>query len=124
MKTVKGTSYNTKTNYFEYTINGKEFWVQGELYYNKKKDRFEHTHIGPRGGESLVVWPIEKTYDVVFNDSNDSNSKGIHGTYDECMSWIESNRYDQSTYFGDYKGGTVSIVCDQTEEEVYSESIN
>ena len=32
-----------------------------------------------------------KTYDVIFNDSYDSNSKGIHGTIDECMDWIELN---------------------------------
>ena len=54
MKTIKGTTRNG--NYFEYEINGKKCWVQGELYYNKEKDRFEHTHIGPRGGETLVVW--------------------------------------------------------------------
>ena len=64
-----------------------------------------------------------KTYDVIFNDSYDSNSKGIHGTIDECMDWIEFNRNDKSTYFGDYVGGTVSIVCDQTYETVYEESI-
>ena len=56
MKTVKGTDYNLRTEYFEYKINGKPKWVQGELYYNKKKERFEHVHIGPRGGETLVVW--------------------------------------------------------------------
>lgn len=54
MKTIKGTTRNG--NYFEYEINGKEYWVQGELYYNKEKGRYEHTHIGPRGGEILVVW--------------------------------------------------------------------
>lgn len=64
-----------------------------------------------------------KTYDVIFNDSNDSNSKNIHGTIEECMSWIEFNRNDKSTYFGDYSGGTVSVVCDQTGETVYEESI-
>lgn len=65
-----------------------------------------------------------KTYDVVFNDSCDSNSKGFSSTIEECMSWIESNRNDSSTYFGDYRGGTVSVVCNETGEEVYSESIN
>ncbi len=65
----------------------------------------------------------EKTYDVIFNDDMNSNSKGIHGTFDECMDWIECNRGNDSTYFGDYKGGTVSIVCDQTGEYVYNEEI-
>lgn len=65
-----------------------------------------------------------KTYDVIFNDSCDSNSKNIHDTIEECMSWIHANRHDDSTYFGDYKGGTVSIVCDQTGETVYEENID
>lgn len=63
------------------------------------------------------------TYNVEFNDYNDSNSVNIHGTIDECMSYIHCNKNDESTYFGDYKGGTVSIVCEQTGEEVYSEDI-
>lgn len=65
----------------------------------------------------------KRTYDVEFNNDTDSNSKGIHGTYEECMGWIEFNRGDESTYFGDYKGGIVSIVCEQTGEHVYIENI-
>lgn len=59
-----------------------------------------------------------KTYDIVFNDRFDSNSKGIHGTEQGCRDWIKNNR---TTYFGDYVGGTVSIVCSQTGEIVYEE---
>ena len=55
MKTKRGKSYN-KTDYFEYEVNGKEYWVQGELYYNKKKERYEHIHEGSRGGEVLIFW--------------------------------------------------------------------
>ncbi|WP_333615925.1 hypothetical protein [Bacteroides pyogenes] len=64
-----------------------------------------------------------KTYDVIFNDSSTSNSKNIHGTIEECMSWIKKNRNDKSTYFGDYTAGTVSIVCEQTGDTVYEEEI-
>ena len=66
---------------------------------------------------------INGTYDVVFNDDSDSNNVGIHGSYSECMSWIENNRNDRTTYFGDYKGGTVSILCEELEEYVCEESI-
>lgn len=66
---------------------------------------------------------INGTYDVIFNDDSDSNNVGIHGSYSECMSWIENNRNDETTYFGDYKGGTVSILCEELEEYVYEESI-
>lgn len=74
-------------------------------------------------GIAKVIDDIKYTYDVIFNDDNSSNNKGIHGSKDECMRWIESNRHDSSTYFGDYKGGTVSIVCDQTEETIYEEKL-
>lgn len=63
------------------------------------------------------------TYDVVFNDDMDSNSKHINSSYDECKSWIDCNRNNPSTYFGDYRGGTVSIVCNETGETVYEEDI-
>lgn len=63
------------------------------------------------------------TYDVVFNDSTDSNSKGMNSSYEYCKEWIDNNRNDPSTYFGDYRGGTVSIVCNETGETVYEEDI-
>lgn len=64
-----------------------------------------------------------KTYDVHFNDSSDSSNKGFSLSIEECKNWIEANKNDKSTYFGDYVGGTVSIVCNETGEEVYSEEI-
>lgn len=66
---------------------------------------------------------VNGTYDVVFNDDQDSNNVGINGSYSECMAWIENNRGDASSYFGDYKGGTVSVYCEELEEYVYTESI-
>ena len=59
MKTKRGTSYN-KARFFEYEMNGKEYTVQGDLYYNRKKQRYEHTHIGPRGGETLIFWTVNE----------------------------------------------------------------
>lgn len=64
-----------------------------------------------------------KTYDVEFNDDNDSMSQGFRATLDYCKSWIEYSRNDKSTYFGDFPGGIVSIRCNETGEEVYSEDI-
>ena len=40
-----------------YTVNGKTYEVFGEFYYNEAKRRYEHTHIGKRGGETLITWP-------------------------------------------------------------------
>ena len=37
MKTIKGTYRDN--NYFEYEVNGKKYWVQGELYYYRSNNK-------------------------------------------------------------------------------------
>ena len=59
-----------------------------------------------------------KTYDVVFNDQTSSDNKGFHLTYEECLNYIETWNGTDHSYFGDYKGGTVSIV-DSNGDTVY-----
>ena len=56
----------------------------------------------------------KETFDVVFNDNWDSNNVGVHGTIEDCESYINTRNGDKSSYFGDYEGGTVSIVSDLT----------
>lgn len=38
-------------NYFEWEWLGRTYWVQGELYYNREKKRYEH-----HWGKILVWW--------------------------------------------------------------------
>ena len=64
-----------------------------------------------------------KTYDVHFNAANDSNNKGFKESFEYCKDYIESYNGTDESYFADYKGGIVSIVCNETEEEVYSEEV-
>jgi hypothetical protein len=54
-----------------------------------------------------------KTYNVHFNDSNNSNDLGLSESFEKCKSIIS---FKQSEYFADYIGGTVSIVCNETSE--------
>ena len=63
------------------------------------------------------------TYDVVFQDDNSSNRKGWHETFEYCKNYIESNNGTNTSYFADYKGGTVSIYCNETDEEVYTYAV-
>jgi len=56
MRTIKGTTQDHKAQHYEYAINGKMYWVQGELAYNTEKKRYEHTHYGTRGGKYLIIW--------------------------------------------------------------------
>jgi hypothetical protein len=64
-----------------------------------------------------------KTYDVHFNDSNDSNSKGFEMDIEDAKAYITSNNGTNNSYFADYKGGTVSVVCNQDGKTVYEEEV-
>ena len=61
---------------------------------------------------------LNKTYNIVFNDSENSNDKGFAISLEDAKSYIERNNGTNESYFADYKGGTVSIVCNETEETI------
>ena len=63
------------------------------------------------------------TYDVQFDDDNNSNSEGWHESLQACKDYIESYNGTNESYFEDYKGGVASIVCNETGETVYEEII-
>lgn len=65
----------------------------------------------------------KKTYDVEFNDDASTNSKGWKESFDYCKDYIDANNGTNESYFADYKGGTVSIVCNETGEYVYEEDV-
>jgi hypothetical protein len=65
----------------------------------------------------------EKNFDIHFNDAYDSNNKGFTETYEEALKYIKAYNGTNHSYFEDYKGGNVSIVCNQTGETVYQEEI-
>ena len=64
-----------------------------------------------------------KTYDVYFNDAMSSNNKGWESTYEYCLDWMCNFNGTSESYFADYKGGVVSIVCNETGETVYEEIV-
>ena len=63
------------------------------------------------------------TYDVHFNDDENSNCKGFKCSFKEAKNYIEIHNGTNDSYFSDYKGGTVSIVCNETGKTVYEETI-
>lgn len=72
---------------------------------------------------AFQVEELPLTYDVQFDDDNDSNSKGWQESYEYCMDYINTYNGTDESYFADYKGGMVSIRCNETDEVVYSEEI-
>ncbi|WP_273084548.1 hypothetical protein [Capnocytophaga gingivalis] len=66
---------------------------------------------------------IKLTYNVVFNDDNNSNDKGFEQTLDYCKNYIATYNGTNESYFADYKGGIVQIVCNENDEVVYEEEV-
>lgn len=54
------------------------------------------------------------TYDVVFNKNKHSDYKGWKFAYDKCKLYIETSNGCNLSLFKKYKGGTISIVCNET----------
>lgn len=65
----------------------------------------------------------ELTFDIYFNDDCDSNNKGMKQTIEYCREYIREYNGTNESYFADYKGGIVSIVCNETGETIYEEEI-
>jgi len=64
-----------------------------------------------------------KTYDVVFHDNQDSNSKGFEYSREDAIYYIESKNGTNESYFQDYKAGTVQVICNETKKVVYETEI-
>ncbi|MDD4378658.1 MAG: hypothetical protein PHN83_01755 [Dysgonamonadaceae bacterium] len=64
-----------------------------------------------------------KTYDIHFNDSENSNNKGFRESYDYCYRYIERYNGTNNSYFKDYKGGNVSIVCNEIGSTVFKTNV-
>lgn len=66
---------------------------------------------------------MKTTFDVVFYDDENSNSKGFAIDLHSAIAYIQANNGSNFSYFADYKGGTVAVVNNQTGETVYEESV-
>lgn len=66
---------------------------------------------------------MKKTYDVVFNDDTSSNVKGWKMTKEYCLNYIEEYNGTNESYFEDYKGGIVQIVCNETGQVVFEDRV-
>jgi hypothetical protein len=65
----------------------------------------------------------QNTFDIVFNNNESSNNKGFALSLEDAQSYIQQWNGTNESYFADYKGGTVSIVCNETEETVFETEI-
>lgn len=66
---------------------------------------------------------MKKSYDVIFNDDTSSNEKGWKETKEYCLNYIEEYNGTDESYFEDYKGGIVQIVCNETGQVVFEDRV-
>lgn len=114
--------FDDTSKYYTLVISGMQFLIVSNLGWCNIWQVFNTDTPVTTDCKQETETNCEQVYDVVFNDTA-SNCKHINSTYECCMQWIEANRHDNTTYFADYKGGTVSIVEVNTGNYVYTENI-
>lgn len=115
--------FDDTSKYYTLVISGMQFLIVSDLGRCNIWQVFNTDTPVTTDCKQETETNCEQVYDVVFNDDTASNCKHINSTYECCMQWIEANRHDNTTYFADYKGGTVSIVEVNTGNYVYTENI-
>ena len=60
-----------------------------------------------------------ETFDVYFNDSENSNNKGFKESFDYCLKYMDRNF---GSYFTEYPNGMISIVCNETGKIVFAKT--
>jgi hypothetical protein len=99
--------------YFGDPISGESFKKNVPLGWENELVNDEYHY----GGFKAVRH--DPTYDICFKDGFSCNYKDWAESYNDCLAFIEEYNGTDHSYFEDYKGGTVSIVCNETGEVVY-----
>jgi hypothetical protein len=93
-------------------------------YVNFSKNVTEATAWEIRGENAKKLLAQESlTYDIHFNNDENSNNMGFAKSFTECEQFIAQHNGTNHSYFADYKGGVVSILCNETGEEIKSVTI-
>lgn len=105
-----GYIFDNEANTIYSEVDGKVVAKHGDTYVDAGDDVFEIEPIG--------------TFDVRFDNDEISDCKNWARPADECLAYIDNNNGTNHSYFADYKGGTVSIVCNESDEVIYSTEVN
>lgn len=118
MKNFKIENNEKNINWVNANLDARDFKIEGSKivigYFNEmqKNDILNAIEI-----------IVEKTYDIVFNDDTNSNCLGFNATLEYCKEYIQNNNGSNTSYFEDYKTGSVSVVCNETEEVVFETEV-
>lgn len=65
-----------------------------------------------------------ETYDIYFKDERDFANKGFSlKSKDKAIRMAEDMLAERKGYVKDFVGGTISVVCKETKEEIWSAPI-
>ena len=73
--------------------------------------------------EVFSIKPL--SYDLYFDADNEFDRDYLYWSksYKECKDYIDSYNGTNESYFADYKGGTVSIYCNELAKTVFKTEI-
>jgi hypothetical protein len=89
---------------------------QVNVIYSDGSEGWEHI-------EDIEMVEQEKTYDIQFDDCENSNRKGFQVSLEEAKNYIQQYNGTNESYFADYKGGMVQVVENESGEVAYEEEI-
>lgn len=59
------------------------------------------------------------TYNVLFHNGIESDRKGFHTSFENCLIFIKNNNGSNKAGFAEYHGGIVQIICNETGEKKF-----
>jgi len=73
------------------------------------------------GGQYFEI--KKQTYDIRFQSNDSSMNKGFRFSLEQAENYISIRNSTNNSYFEDFKGGMVQIVCNETEEVIFETEI-
>ena len=118
MTTLKIENNEKNTNWVNANLDARDFKIEGNeivIGYFNEMQKLDILN--------AISSLIEESYDVVFNDDENSNSKGFELSKEDAISYVKSNNGTSESYFADYKGGLVQVVSNTNQEVVFEEEV-
>lgn len=64
-----------------------------------------------------------RTFDVIFNDDYYTDRKGFAASADYCLQYINAHNGTNESFFADYSGGIVQVVCNEDGAVIHEERV-
>jgi hypothetical protein len=75
------------------------------------------------GGQYFEIEVEKQTYDIFFHSNDSSMNNGFCLSLEQAENYISMHNGTNHSYFQDFKGGLVQVVCNETEEVVFETEI-